>query len=235
MISQTKVERLLLLFGLLMLTIYFGARIHRAVLSRSELDRFHNEHPSPASQARALTRLAAKPDFSLWASKRVKEYEGSLAAELAPAIGILRIPKIHVEVPVLEGTDGFTLNRGVGRIAGTARLGEDGNMGIAGHRDGFFRGLKDISPGDTIELASPEGTDTYVINQIKIVDPKDVSALGPQRKRTLTLVTCYPFYYVGRAPERYIVQASIVDAKLAIVNKQSAITASGPDGERRSK
>jgi sortase A len=205
-----KVERLLLVFGLLMLGVYLGARAHKAVLSRAAVESFKTE--LPAERPGTAELVAAKPDFSLWSEKRVKEYQDSLLTHFAPAIGILRIPKIGVEVPVLEGTDDLSLNRGVGRIEGTATLGESGNIGIAGHRDGFFRGLKDVGPGDRIELVTPKQTDTFVIDQISIVDPDDVSVLAPRTRPSLTLVTCYPFYFVGSAPKRYIVQASITDS-----------------------
>ena len=99
-------------------------------------------------------------------------------------------------------TDDRTLNRGVGRIIGTARLGKAGNIWIAGHRDGFFRGLKDIAPGDTMELMMLNRTDQYVVKNVQITSPEDVSVLQPTSFYSLTLVTCYPFYFVGSAPQR---------------------------------
>jgi sortase A len=205
-----NIERLLLIFGVLMLAFYGAAHIHRAVLSNAELQRFKGQlvlgdeiHPV------ALTN--ASPDFSLWSEKRIRDYQDSLAEHFAPAIAILRIPRIHVEVPVLEGTDDLSLNRGVGHVAGTASPGENGNVAIAGHRDGFFRGLKDVGLGDTIEMVTKGRTETYVIDRITIVDRTDVSVLNPTPRATLTLVTCYPFYFVGSAPKRYIVQASIAN------------------------
>ncbi|MFZ0283603.1 MAG: class D sortase [Terriglobales bacterium] len=131
-------------------------------------------------------------------------------AHSAAPLGVLRIPKIRLEVAVLEGTDDLTLNRGVGRIEGSAKLGENGN--IAGHRDGFFRGLKDIKVGDRIELEGRERTETYVVDQIKVVDPSNVGVLQPRSKPSLTLVTCFPFHFIGSAPERYIVHASLTDS-----------------------
>jgi len=173
------------------------------------VSRFETERISVKDGARSVEVLAAKPNFSLWSQKRVKDYEESLAAQFAPASAVLRIRKINVEVPVLEGTDDLTLNRGVGRIPGTGEVGADGNIGIAGHRDGFFRGLKDIGLGDTIEMLTANGSETYVIDRIFITDPSDVSALAPRLRPSLTLVTCYPFYFVGSAPKRFIVQATI--------------------------
>ena len=114
---------------------------------------------------------------------------------------------------------------GVGRIEGTASLGENGNVGIAGHRDGFFRGLKDIGPGDTIEMVTPKVKETYVVDHVVIVDPSDVSVLRPRLHPSLTLVTCYPFYFVGSAPKRYIVQASLTasePAKSQVVDRGNA-------------
>lgn len=98
---------------------------------------------------------------------------------------------------------------GVGHIPGTARFGEDGNVGIVGHRDGFFRGLKDIKIGDHIDMEEPQEVETYIVDRLEIVDPGNVSVLRRSRKSTLTLVTCYPFCYVGRAPQRFIVHAAL--------------------------
>ena len=206
-----KLERLLLIIGVLMLGIYLGARVHGFVLSRAEIQRFESRQSN--LRGADVAEVGVKgPDFSLWSEKRVKEYQESLTAHFAPAVGLLRIPKIHLEVPVLKGTDDLTLNRGVGLIAGTAQPGQDGNIGIAGHRDGFFRGLKDVVAGDAIEVEMLNETSTYVIDNIVIVEPKDVSILARRSRSSITLVTCYPFYFVGSAPQRYIVQASLANA-----------------------
>src|SRR5258707_15753651 len=122
--------------------------------------------------------------------------------------GIIFFRKIKLVVPVFNHTDDLTLNRGIGRILGTAQIGQLGNLGIAGHRDGFFRGLKDIGLDDIVELMRPGRTDRYVITQVQIVNPEDVSVLASTPTPTLTLVTCFPFYYVGNAPQRYVVTAS---------------------------
>ena len=204
-----KLERLLLVFGLLLLGIYAGARIHGFILSQAEVQRFKSQQLL-AQELNGGTEEAGKsPDFSLWSAKRIQGYQESLASHFAPAMALLRISKIHLEVPILEGTDDLSLNRGVGHIAGTSRPGDSGNIGIAGHRDGFFRGLKDVVTGDTIEIMTQRGTSTYVIDQITIVNPSDVSVLAPRARSSVTLVTCYPFYFVGSAPQRYIVQASL--------------------------
>ena len=204
-----RLEQFLLIAGILLLGVYVGARLHAAFFSRLAIHRFERQHALPGEQRTGLDSLAKPPDFSLWSVKRIQDYRDSLMAHFAPAVALLRIPKIRLEVPVLEGTDDLTLNRGVGLIEGTARPGRDGNIGIAGHRDGFFRGLKDIHEGDRIELTTSMETETYTIDRIVIVSPEDVSVLAPRSRASITLVTCYPFYYVGSAPQRYIVQASI--------------------------
>lgn len=209
-----KLGRLLLISGLLLLGIYLGARVYTALSSRSETRRLESRPPEsrqPVAQEHAagFSFVVKKPDFSLWSPQRIRHYQQSLSAQLGPPVALLRIPKIRLEVPVLEGTDDLTMDRAVGFIAGTARPGEDGNIGISGHRDGFFRGLKDIREGDGIELVTATGTDTYTIDHIMLVTPADVSVLAPRPRPSITLVTCYPFYFVGSAPKRYIVQASM--------------------------
>jgi len=209
------VEKALLIAGLLLITIFVSARIHRAVLSRAAIKSFNLEKEAPAAKNSAFRSLWDKPltfDSSLWSNQRLAAYEESLAAHFAPPLAILRIRKFKLEVPVLSGTDDLALNRGVGLIEGTNRPGEGGRVGIAGHRDGFFRVLKDISAGDVIELETLDRIDFYRVNEVVIVKPNDVSVLQPTSMPTLSLVTCYPFYFVGSAPQRYIVVASLVDS-----------------------
>ena len=205
-----KLERLFLITGLLLLAIHAAVRIDGFLLSRAALREF-----AAAGEPVSLNRqndntqhlMAATPDSALWSAKRIREYKDSLSVQFSRALAILRVSKIHLEVPVLEGTDDLTLIRGVGRIAGTARVGEEGTLGIAGHRDGFFRRLKDIMTGDSIDLLTADGIESYVVDRVLIVDPSDTSVLQPLGKPSLTLVTCYPFYFVGSAPQRYVVQA----------------------------
>ena len=210
-----KIEGGLLVLGLALVAIYVGAYAHRTILSRAALNNFRNQTQESAKLASASLANSHSVDFSLWSQKRIADYEQSLAQSVAPTVAVLQIPKIHLEVPVLDGTDDLALNRGVGRIAGTGQPGQDGNIGIAGHRDGFFRALKDVGIGDTIELVTPNRTISYVVDQIQLVDPSDVSVLSARTRASLTLVTCYPFYFVGSAPQRYIIQASTSDSGLA--------------------
>ena len=147
------------------------------------------------------------PDQKLWSAQRVIDYQQSLKAGTDLPQAVLTIEKLGIQVPVYNGADEFNLNRGVARIKGTGAIDGQGNLGIAGHRDGFFRGLKDIAVGDMIELQNSRGIVNYSVSSIDIVEPSDVSVLAPTTNSTITLVTCYPFYYVGHAPKRYIVKA----------------------------
>src|ERR1700761_272781 len=208
--SSKALEWLLLAGGLLLIGGYVGARIHRSVLSRAEVERFKDQVLVSKELNAGPEAVGKKPDFSLWSTKRIKGYQDSLAAHFAPALALLRVPKIDLEVPILEGTDDLSLNRAVGHITGTPKPGESGNIGIAGHRDGFFRGLKDVSTGDTVEIVTPDSVTRYVVDEITVVSPTDVMVLAPRTQPSVTLVTCYPFYFIGSAPQRYIVRASLL-------------------------
>lgn len=162
----------------------------------------------PGDATRTQVHETAAPDQSLWSDSRKRQYELARQANGGPPVAVLSIDHLGIEVPVYDGTSEDILNRGVGRIEGTARVDHDGNLGIAGHRDSFFRPLKDIEIGDMMELQTGDGTVTYAVSSIEIVEPEDVFVLAPTAERTLTLVTCYPFYYVGHAPKRYIVKAT---------------------------
>jgi sortase A len=201
-------ERSLLFAGLLLVTIYAAATLHRVIASHVALRQFEAAQASPVVTTSSDSSRQADVDFSLWSAKRIQHYKQSLSVKNDAALGVLRIPKFGLVVPVFEGTDDLALNRGVGRIAGTANLlDESGNVGIAGHRDGFFRGLKDIQVGDAIELQTFDGEVEYVVRNTEIVAPKDTRVLAPTGRRELTLVTCYPFYFIGSAPQRFIVHA----------------------------
>jgi sortase A len=201
-------EVVLLCVGLLLSGIYAKRHIFSRIESQQAVGSFDSAPTSellPPSQGTNSGGI----DFSLWSPGRLKAYENSLAESMPPPIAILKIPKIHLEVAVFDGTEDSALDRGVGRIVGSSRPGERGNMGVAGHRDGFFRGLKDIGPGDTLELKTHEKSQVFYVDRILVVDPSDVSVLRAEDAPLLTLVTCYPFYHVGSAPQRFIVQARL--------------------------
>jgi sortase A len=163
----------------------FGGRIYQAWHGR-ELDRELDSLPAvvPTGGARRKIMFA----------------QGS-------AIGRLEIPRLGLSVVVLEGGDHGTLRLGVGRLPNSSLPGEAGNVVLAGHRDTFFRSLREIRPGDEISLRTPQGTFPYTVEWMRVVNPADTSVLMPTAAPALTLVTCYPFYYVGSAPQRFIVRA----------------------------
>jgi len=219
-----QAERVLLFVGLALIATWAGFRVYSIVSARTAIERFEAREKTPptdSDEGAQPLRSNLPVDFHLWSPKRVTAYQESLSQKLDSPIAILRIPKIELEVPVFNGTDDLTLDRGVGRISGTAQIGVPGNLGIAGHRDGFFRGLQSIGTGDRIELVRPGHTDDYGVSEIRIVTPDDVSVLNRTTTPTLTLVTCFPFYVVGHAPKRYIVTAVMENAQ----QSQGAISA----------
>jgi LPXTG-site transpeptidase (sortase) family protein len=146
------------------------------------------------------------PDTSLWAPGRIAAYERSLLVPMDP-IAVLEIPRLGLRVGVFPGTDEVTLDRGVGHVPETPPPGSDGNVAVAGHRDGYFRVLKDVELGDVLRLVTPGGVREYAIASTAVVDPEDVSVLAPTPEPALTLIACFPFYYVGHAPQRFIARA----------------------------
>jgi sortase A len=211
MSKRIIMERVLLALGMALVAVYIAGRIDATVLSRLGVRSFEQSLSRPSASDTPQQRPVSFPvTFSLWSQPRIAAYKQSLAQHLPSPIAILRLTAIKLEVPVLNGTDQLTLNRGAGWINGTSRPGERGNIGIAGHRDSFFRGLKDLKLGDGIDLVTRSRTETYVVDQMRVVSPDDVSVLQPTSNSSLTLVTCYPFYFVGSAPLRYIVHASSI-------------------------
>lgn len=163
-----------------------------------------------------LTVAGMKADelvYQLTAMPPVESSEFAQGSEsdvpVAPGTPIARleIPRLELDVVVAEGTSSTVLRRAVGRLERSARPGERGNIVLAGHRDTFFRPLAGIREGDLVILDSETGPRTYEVEWVKIVEPTDVHVLRKSRYPALTLVTCYPFQYVGRAPQRFVVRA----------------------------
>jgi sortase A len=233
-----EIERVLLSAGLTLLTVWVAARLHRTIASRAAIAEFEAQNstaPSNKAPASLDPVLGVPVDFRLWSAKRISAYEDSLARKEDAPLAILRIPKINLAVPIFNDTDDLTLNRGVGRIIGTAQVGTPGNLGIAGHRDGFFRGLQSIAPGDVLELVRRGHLDRYSVSQIRIVTPEDTSVLNPTGVPTLTLVTCFPFYFVGHAPKRYIVTALLDSSHESYFAARGDINFTGNDNKNKEK
>ena len=136
-----------------------------------------------------------------------------IAGRGGSALGRIEISAIGLEAMIMEGTDAKTLRRAVGHIAGTPLPGQQGNVAIAGHRDTFFRALRNIREDDEITLTTLAGSYRYRVNSIKVVEPDDMAVLDNSDAAILTLVTCYPFYFVGPAPKRFVVRAQMVYAE----------------------
>jgi sortase A len=122
-------------------------------------------------------------------------------------IGEIEIPRLGLKAAVVQGDSDRILRRAVGHLPSTALPGEIGNVALAGHRDTFFRPLRKIGPGDAIMLKTYDGYFEYRVESVEVVSPNNVAALNPTSARTLTLITCFPFYYIGSAPNRFIVRA----------------------------
>jgi sortase A len=194
-------ETFLIGVGIVCAGVYVSACAQKSIVQKTESRSFERELSSLIQ--------TEKPNQSEWSTVRIERF-----AEMQPdperthsALGRLVISKADVEVMVLDGTSDETLDRGVGLIEGTARPDEGGNIGIAGHRDSFFRGLRHLSPGDEIEFATLKGLTRYRVSEILVVEPEYVQVLDPTPESSLTLVTCYPFYHIGSAPQRFIVRA----------------------------
>jgi len=163
--------------------VYFEARVYESF----EAPRFENP-------------LGTAPAYEFANRFRIMPQDGS-------PVSRIEIPRIGVSVLVVEGVGTRSLTLGVGHVPGTALPGQIGNIGIAGHRDTFFRNLNYIHGRDTITLITARGAYKYSVESTEIVDPSDVEVLDPSSEPVLTLITCYPFRYVGPAPKRFIVRA----------------------------
>jgi sortase A len=161
-------------------------------------------------------------DQALWAQQLEMQAEavaqpqqppGPKAARPLPVpgavIGRLELPRLGVSAIAREGADAKILKRAVGHVPRTALPGEDGNAAFAGHRDTFFRGLRNVRIGDQIVITTAAGRHEYLVRDTRIVKPTDVSVLKPTTAPSVTLVTCYPFNYIGSAPQRFIVRAEL--------------------------
>jgi sortase A len=183
--------------------VLLDARLYQADQSR----RFQEElkkikPPIIGDQPPQGSTISLKPAE---ADVRVDRIE--IAGTSRTVLGRIEIPTIGLAAMILEGTDARTLRRAVGHIPGTPLPGQQGNVAITGHRDTFFRPLLNIHKNDEIRLTTLSGSYRYLVDSIKVVEPEDTEVLDNSDDAILTLVTCYPFYFVGPAPKRFIVRA----------------------------
>jgi sortase A len=195
------IERVAWVVGVLALGTWALLSIAGPAAARRDVDRFL------ADQKAASPTSSSTPDFLLWSAIRIQAWRAAQTEAAPTPAGVLRIRRLRVEAPIYEGTDEGTLNRGVGHIDGTPLPGASGNSGLAAHRDSYFRALKDIAAGDAVEIVTRAGIVTYRVERTWIVGPDDMWVLDPTPVPAVTLVTCYPFYFIGSAPQRFIVRA----------------------------
>ena len=212
---KAVVEQALWTAGCMLVLVYVVARIDSAIGSRIALAQAAEMSVSRApSHARSLYqpehRLQSQPQYQLWSEGRIAAYRASAVLETGPLVGTLQIPALDLKAPLFADASELHLNRGVGLIEGMAMPGESGNLGIAGHRDGFFRVLRDIRTGERIELRTQVSHYIYKVSGVSIVEASDSTLLAPTREPSLTLVTCYPFYFVGPAPRRFVVRGALI-------------------------
>lgn len=158
----------------------------------------------------AFAAGVADPDQSLWSETRIREFSASRGLDVGPPAAALRIPSLDLAVPVYSDESELHLNRGVGFVPGSGSPDKGGNTAIAGHRDGFFRVLKNAQPGEIIEVETRLRVHRYRITAVDIVEKNDNRLLADTDEPTITLVTCYPFYFVGSAPKRFLVRGTYV-------------------------
>lgn len=130
-------------------------------------------------------------------------------------IGDLLIPKLDATLPIYHGTDEDELEKGVGHYAGSVLPGEKDNSVLSGHRDTVFRRLGEVGQGDLLIVTTSKGEFTYKVRKVRIVDANDRTVIVPRSRATLTVTTCYPFQYIGDAPDRYILSADLIESKKA--------------------
>ncbi len=169
------------------LEVSLSAKFYQGREARNFAEELRGKESAQATLSSAVTRRTAPADGSV--------------------VGKLDIPHLGVSVMVVEGVNDSDLNRAVGHIPGTALPGEPGNVGIAGHRDTFFRPLRSIRLGDMIALDTLKESYRYRVVSTAVVRPEDIQVLDPTGRDSLTLVTCFPFNYIGSAPKRFIVRA----------------------------
>jgi sortase A len=210
-------ERILLVVAVLCLGSWAYAWIDSAYYQYREnqiLDESLSQAPETAPPSQSQTSASETDSLGSFQPRQPAPPPQELRKPLTEGelVGRIEIPRLGISTIVLEGVGTKTLRRGVGHIPETAPPGGAGNVGLAAHRDSFFRGLKDIRKNDMIRLKTLNGTYQYRVEWTEIVTPEDTQVLTDVGVPELTLVTCYPFYYVGSAPKRFIVHAQQVEA-----------------------
>jgi sortase A len=198
MTLRTVAQRVLLSLGVALLTYAGGITVYGAVTQRYQSWRFDRETLAGAGTAMAVAATVQLPP------------------DLADGdrVGRLEIPRLGLSVMVFQGVEGRSLVAGAGHVPGTPFPGGNGNVVIAGHRDTYFRKLSGILPNDRIDLATIRGTYEYIVESSETVEPDQTHVMESQVRDELTLITCYPFFFVGHAPQRFIVHARYTSMRI---------------------
>jgi sortase A len=160
------------------------------------------------SEIRSARALEVVPEMRSWSDGARARYRAAAEQQPGTVLALLHAPDVDLTVPVYASYSELNLDRGAAIIDGMAYPQELGHIGIAGHRDGYFRALRDLRLGATLSLETPDGAQRYVVDDLRVVDPTEIAWLQETESPRLTLVTCYPFHYVGDAPQRYLVRAA---------------------------
>jgi sortase A len=187
-VSLRWLERILLILGFLLVGLWFK--------SNSEARAFRS------AETKKLEAVRAGAEKAPWCPERLE----------SGVFGRIEIPRLRISALIAEGTQPAQLDRAVGHITTTAFPGKPGNCALAGHRDSFLRGLGEVRESDVILIDTLQGTYTYVVEWGAVVEPRRLDVLDPTAVPSLTLVTCYPFAFVGPAPQRFVVRARMVEA-----------------------
>lgn len=193
--ARLWMSRTLVAFGVACLLVYGLAELRAA----------HHRERQAAILMEAIARERSADPVLPAPPTRTRAAEP--AVEEGAAIGLLEIPRLGLSTPILSGEDEATLELGAGHLRDTPSPWDEGNSAVAGHRDGVFRPLRHIKIGDRVEVQTREGSLSYIVTDTFVVSPDDLSVLEPTERPVLTLITCYPFNYVGPAPKRFIVRA----------------------------
>lgn len=193
--------------------LWYGINFAQRTLAERRAEHAFEERLAAASQAIARTSTGDSDEQTNETNHQPRRVAPARADE-SVIFGRIQIPRVRVSAIVREGVDARTLESGAGHVPGTAFFGEPGNVALAAHRDRHFRGLRNIRPGDEISVETMHRTYHYVVESTQVVQPTEVGVLDPTPDPSITLITCYPFFFLGPAPERFIVRARQVDAKM---------------------
>lgn len=212
-----KLEYIFWAAGIVLVMVFFAGRFSRISQAEESVKRFESgvflaQVPAPITTSDSVDATHFTSDIDrintdLWSDKRKTQYEDRKGMSLLLPEAVLYVDDLKLVVPVFPGAGEDSLSRGAGWIKSTTAVHEKGNIGLAAHRDSFFRPLKDIQIGQKIRIKTLLGERHFEVKQLSVVDPSQIEVLQPTPESRLTLVTCYPFYHVGKAPKRFIVSA----------------------------